>query len=186
MTELPEKFIAGDTVSWTTTASGYPASAGWTLKYKISGDTQTTVTGTRNNDGWDCTITAADSAKIVPGIYEYVKWVEKTVDSVLERHTVRLDRIEVEENLALANEPQDRRTTDQQTLDNLNEILKAFAANPKYEFTYNGRTYRQADLPDLLAWQSRLETRIKNAKDADAMANGGTRKKILVNLGATS
>lgn len=186
MTEIPYTFIAGDTVSWTASADGYPATDNWTLKYRLSGDGQINITGVASGDNWDVTITAVDSAKVVPGVYSYVKWVEKGSGDTIERHTVASGRIEIEENLALASEPADRRSHAQRMVTLLEEAIEKLAENPKFEFSFNGRTYKQDNLKALRTELSSWKFILEQEKNSERLANGGRNKKILVSLAPTS
>jgi len=95
----PNAFVSGDTVLWTKVLATYPLSDGWTLNYRLVGDTQSidtakiTVAADTGLGGWDVTITATNSAGLAPGVYRLIGWV--LLPATGERHIVFDDTLQV-------------------------------------------------------------------------------------------
>lgn len=100
----PTSFVAGDTVKWTRSLSGYSAADGWTLAYAIRGAKAVDVEATTDTDGvgFAVTVSASESAKLTAGQYQLVGYVFSD-DDPPEQYTVYGPvQIVVEPNVATA------------------------------------------------------------------------------------
>jgi hypothetical protein len=98
-TSEPESFIAGDTVAWTRSFPEYSAADGWALTYYLRGPSTLDVTAQASGSGFAATITAANSAALGAGTYEWIARVSKAG----EVYTAARGSFAVRPNLALAN-----------------------------------------------------------------------------------
>lgn len=79
-----QSHIAGDTLDFTVSVPEYPATAGWTLKYRLiprfATPTQVPITLTATASGSDYLVQAspATTAAWVNGKYAWSRWVEKS------------------------------------------------------------------------------------------------------------
>jgi hypothetical protein len=105
-----ERVIVGDTLSDTVKVPGYPASEGWTLKYRLiprtSGSAIAFVT-TADGDAHVINVSAATTAAWVAGDYSWSAYVEHTD---LRSHTVLTGAIKLLANPRTATAPLDLRT----------------------------------------------------------------------------
>ena len=71
LTALPARLLAGDSYTITLTYPDYPASAGWTLRYAVAGVDVKTWESTADGDEHVMTLTAAETAGLIAGTYNY-------------------------------------------------------------------------------------------------------------------
>lgn len=83
---MNETLIAGDTLDFTVSVPAYPATGGWTLKYRLTPRFATPVqapvvlTATTNANGVDYNVQSAPAVTVLwaAGLYAWARWVEKT------------------------------------------------------------------------------------------------------------
>src|SRR5574343_300477 len=92
---IKDQLQAGDTIGWTETLSEYPASDGWTLKYRLSGKSQIDITATADGDGYSISVAATTSAAWQAGTYAWQAYVIKSTDI----HTVATGSVEILQSL---------------------------------------------------------------------------------------
>lgn len=82
LTQMPARFSAGASVTYTRTVDDYPASDGWTLKVYLAGVAGTAVEATVTTDAdgrrYVVTIPGTATAALATGGYRYVERVSKT------------------------------------------------------------------------------------------------------------
>jgi hypothetical protein len=99
--QIPESFIAGDTVQWRYSPSNYHASDGWVLVYTfVNATTRKQITAAADGAAFIATLNAEDSAAWPPA--DYVWSAVVTRDG--ERYTVDTGRITVRPDIAAAPE----------------------------------------------------------------------------------
>ena len=116
----PDRFIAGDSVTWTRSDTRYLPSAGWVLTYTFVSPTNTfTITAAANaqNTGWEPSLTGLQTGAYKPGRYRVLAQVTLGDD----RHTLWQGGIEIDPNLAMQDSGFDIRTDAQRYLDRLLE-----------------------------------------------------------------
>jgi hypothetical protein len=135
--------IAGDTLDFTTSVSGYPASAGWTLKYRliprVSG-TPITITAATGSDGSSYRVTVAPvtTAAYVAGEYTWYAWVEKSGA-----------RVTVEDGLVtIKGDPStlttlDGRTSARKIFDAITAVIEGRASKDQEEYAIAGRSLKR-------------------------------------------
>lgn len=175
---FPETIIAGDTLDFTVSVPDYPASAGWTLKYRLTPrfaspvQAAIAITATTNANGLDYNVQAAPSATAayVPGEYTWARWVEKSgARQTLDESGPLL----VKPDPALTAQGLDSRTHARKMLALIETALEAFAANPVMKsYAIGARQYMRADIPDLLVLRDRYRNEAAN-EDAVARIAAG-------------
>lgn len=96
-TKEPASVTAGDTLAWTKSLTDYPASAGWTLKYRlINATSKIDIIAAASGADHTVTVPAATSVAYVAGWYDWQAFVEKAA----ERYTIGSGRIQILPNLA--------------------------------------------------------------------------------------
>lgn len=81
-----ETLVAGDTLDFTVSVPDYPASAGWTLKYRLTPRFATptqapiVLTATTNANGVDYNVQSGPAVTVLwaAGNYAWARWVEKS------------------------------------------------------------------------------------------------------------
>jgi len=72
----PTSIIAGDTLSWQISLSDYPATSGWTLKYKaVCAAGYFAITSTASGADHVVSVAKATTAAYIPGIYTLTRYV---------------------------------------------------------------------------------------------------------------
>lgn len=175
---FPDTIIAGDTLDFTVTVADYPATDGWTLKYRLtprfSSPTQApvTLTALTNADGTDYDVQAspATTAALAAGEYTWARWVEKTgARQTLSESGALL----VKADPALTVQGFDSRSHARKMLASIETALEVFGANPVMKsYTVGTRQYMRADIPDLLVLRDRYRNEVAN-EDAAAKVAGG-------------
>ena len=80
---MDDELVVGDGWDWQTSVDGYPATDGWTLKYRIIppvAGTPITLTAVTASDGtsYRVTVAPATTAAYIAGDYSWYAWVEKS------------------------------------------------------------------------------------------------------------
>lgn len=176
----PGEFRAGDTTTWVKDVADYPASDGWALKYAFrNAAAKFNITCTTNADGkrYDAEISAATSAGLTAGRYDWIAYVYKAGPPVLQ-HTVDEGSCTVLPNLS-TDANYDARSDARKNYDYLLTMYRAcinVSGGQVVSYSIAGRsmTYRRGDDISLLRkelqyWAARVE-----AEEAEeAVANGG-------------
>lgn len=77
LTAIPERFTAGTTVKYIRTFVDFPADEGWTLNLYLAGASIATVAGSASAKSFNVTLSAAATAGLVAGNYQWVERVAK-------------------------------------------------------------------------------------------------------------
>lgn len=153
-TTEPHEILAGDTLQWKKSLSDYPASGGWTLKYRLinaSGKIDITAAA----DGIDhlITVTAATSAAYTAGTYTWTSYVEKGSGASLERYTLSTGTIIVKPSLATQTTGYDTRSHVKKVLDALESLLEGKASRDAQQITIAGQSITKMPPEELLQWR---------------------------------
>lgn len=163
----PSSYRAGDSVSWTETLEAYPASAGWSLKYRMlwsAGNTQ--INTTASGDDHVASVAAATSANWPAGSATLASWVERGAEKI----TLGSEPVTILPNLSIA-ASYDGRSRNQRALAAAEAALLAYAEGGKahvaeYEIDGNRMKFRDTQqILDLIAHYKR-----EVAKEAGALA----------------
>lgn len=156
-TSEPLRAIAGDTWRWDRSEDGYSPADGWALKYAFRGVDALNVTAVANaaNSGWEVTVTAATSAPLRAGDYEWTRWVEKAG----ERYTTGRGVLAVDPDLSTANAGA-RVSWAQRTLDVLESFFAGSIEDGILEHQIQGRAVKFHDPAYLEQLRARLRREV--------------------------
>jgi hypothetical protein len=174
-----EKLVAGDTLDFTDVVADYPASDGWTLKYRLipqfSTPTQAPVelTATTYNVT-DYRVQAAPglTATWAPGMYSWARWVEKTgARQTLDPLTPFLELVDDPSTTAQGYDP---RSHARKVLAQIETALEGWATSGSHiaEYEIAGRRMKYADRADVIAMRSRYKAEVWREDAAAKMAQG--------------
>lgn len=182
---MQQALIAGDTLKFTTQVPAYPASAGWTLTYRLvpqSSGSAIPIIATPLGEDYQVEVSAADTADWAPGAYSWAAYV--TLGA--ERYTVDgwvIDGELVPSGSALTIKPDpgivsayDNRSFARRSLEAIEAVLENRASLDQEEYTINGRSLRRTPVDELWMLRSRFQAEVRN-EDA--------RARLAAGLGAT-
>lgn len=176
----PEEIIAGETVKWTKSLTDYPATEGWTLKYRLRGTTSYDVTATSSGSDYAVTIAASTTANYAAGDYRMFAWVEK----VGERYNLFDLPLTVKPD-PIASSAYDPRTPAKRVLDAIDATLLGTASREEQGYSINapggsGRQINFFNRADLIQFRQYYQ-RIVDSEEAAENLNRGkaTGSKIL-------
>lgn len=136
----PQTLVAGDSLNFLTTVTGYPASGGWALKYRLiprtAGGTAIVLTSVAEGDDYRTQAAKTTTANWVADNYTWTSWVEKGS----ERYTLTSGQIVITPNPENAAAGYDGRSMAQRALDDARAAYAAFQASKGQT-----RRYRIAD-----------------------------------------
>ena len=168
---MQSELVAGDTLEFSTEVPDYPATDGWTLKYRLApraGGLAVTLTAVANGDAYDIEATPTETASWVAGEYGWFSWVEKTGA----RQTLESGQLTVKPNPATVTG--DTRTQASKAVDDLKAALATWNATNGRVKSYSiaGRSMEfdtSASILELLSyWQGQLFSE----QQADRLAKG--------------
>lgn len=176
----PASVVAGDTVTWKKTLGDYPASDGWTLKYRlINASGKIDIVSSADGDDHLVLVAAATTVGWTAGAYSWQAFVDGVSS---QRFTVGAGQIVIKPNLAAEAAGYDNRTTAKKTLDLIDAALLAHGANAwtqKYEIA--GRSMQFKSVGDFMALRSRLQSEVAREEAAERLALGlAPKNKVLV------
>lgn len=121
---IPEKFHAGDTLSWRRSLADYPASAGWVLSYTlVNAANKYSFSSTASDDEHGITVSSASTSAYLAGIYTWVESISKSG----ERYTLASGTIEIKPDLIAAAGGVDLRLHAQKMVDAFEAAWLAYA-----------------------------------------------------------
>lgn len=166
----PTAVTAGDTIRWKRSLSDYPASSGWTLKYRlINSAKKIDIASIASGSEHLVEISAAISAFWTPGDYDWQAYVEKAA----ERFTIAMGRITIKPDLAAQLTGIDTRSYSRQVLEAVQAALYGRASNAQLELEIAGRRIKYIPIEELLAFHDRFKAEVAKEESAAKIANGG-------------
>lgn len=179
MSDLPQSFRAGDTLTWTISLSAYPASDGWSLTYTLINATRkVTITSTASGSEHLLSVSAATSAGYAPGLYTWTAAASKND----QRISLSSGTVEILPNLA-ALATYDGRTQAKRILDAIDAVLDQRATGVEMELEMNGRRIRYFTPDELKKWRIYWVAEVRREQAAERLANGlGGPQKVLVRI----
>lgn len=182
MATIENVITAGDTLDFTTSVPDYPASDGWTLKYRLSpraSGTAIDLTASANGDDYDVTASATTSAGWAAGFYTWSAFVEKAG----ERYTVDRGQLEIRAASSTLAAGYDGRTHAQTVLDAIEAVLENRATLDQESYAINGRSLKRMPIADLLKLRQVYRAEVQGEEAASKLAAGlGTARKVQVRL----
>lgn len=167
-TTVPASFIVGDTVKWTRTIADYLASDGWVLSYAFvnTGATFSESTSTADGDDHAIVISAADSANLTAGTYQWQEYA--TLDS--ERFITGYGTIVVQPNYASG--AVDNRSHVKKVLDAIESVIEGRASEDASSLSVAGRSITKMTLDELVAARSHYRVEYQSELKAERIAAG--------------
>lgn len=179
--KIPSVIIQGDSVTWRDVAGkdnlgNAIASTDWTLAWYFSGPTILTVNSTVYQDGWETSLTSAQTAALTaistgsktPNYY----W-QATASKGAEKVTLGSGQIAITKNLATAVAGYDGRSQSEIDLSNVQAAIRArIAGGAIHEYYIGTRRLRYEGVAELLALESRLKLIVSKERQAQSIANG--------------
>jgi hypothetical protein len=180
-----ETQIAGDTLDMSIENDSseiriddYPASDGWTLKYRLTPQfatpTQAAIdlTCATDSDGTSYKLQAgpAITANWKAGSYSWARWVEKTGARV----TLDVDgQLDVIPDPTASAQGDDRRGHARKMLEQIETALEGFASGSTIKsYTIGTRSFTKADHAEIIALHSRYRWLVANEDARDKIAAG--------------
>ncbi len=180
-----ETQISGDTLDMSIdnndtqiTVDDYPASDGWTLKYRLtpqfSSPAQAPIdlTCTTDSDGesYKLQVSPASTAAWKAGSYSWARWVEK----VGARVTLDVDgQLDVIPNPAASSAGDDRRSHARKMLEQIETALEGFASGSTIKsYMIGTRSFTKADHAEIVMLHSRYKWLVANEAANEKIANG--------------
>lgn len=183
-TTEPLEILAGDTLQWTRSLPDYPATSGWTLKYRLINSLgKIDIIASASGADHAITVTAATSAAYTPGTYTWTSYVEKGAGATLERYTIAIGTITVKPSLATQAAGLDTRTHVKKVLDSIEAVIEGRATRTDLEYEIAGRRIRHMTPQDLITWRNYYKTLYRQELSSEQGSLGKTRKnRILTRL----
>lgn len=179
----PTSIRAGDSLTWDRSLPAYPASAGWSLKYRLlfPAGTAVDITTTGVADLYSVALTAASTAGWTTGAATLLAYLEKGAGPSLERITLSQNSVTILPALYAA-ATLDNRTQAVKALADARTALAAYMANgqahvAEYEIAGRRMKFRIAsEITDLIAY---YEREVAKERVALAIQSGGTPGRVL-------
>lgn len=166
--KIPETITAGDTAEWTRQLSDYPASAGWSLAYRLINSAATIdISSSASGDDHAVSVSAATSAAYAAGEYRWQEFVTKGA----ERHTIATGAITIAADWAAASAGIDIRSDAEKTLAAVNAWLTTKDPGVS-EYEIAGRRIKYIPIGDLLKIRSSLQREVREEKAALLVGQG--------------
>jgi hypothetical protein len=156
-----DAITAGDTLAFTETVADYPASAGWTLTYRLvpraTGGAAITFSASASGDAYAVSVAAATTATWAAGDYGWSSYVSKG----LERYSVGGGQVEIFPDPATVAVGTDRRSHAQKMLDAIEAVLQGRATSSQAEYRIGERQLKHIE-PDVLeAWRDKYRREVQ-------------------------
>lgn len=165
---VPAAVTAGDTLSWRITLGDYPASAGWSLAYRlINASGHYDITATASGDDFVVSVPASTSAGYAPGEYAWQAYVSRGT----ERYTVDSGVLTVRPNLAAQAGGFDMRSHARKMLAAIEAWLESRDPGVA-DYQIAGRAMRYVPRGELLALRDRYRNEVRMEEAADRLAKG--------------
>ena len=98
----PKSFAAGETVQWQRAFADYPSTDGWTVRYYFAGPDVFQAAADSSTGAYVVTLTAVETADLLPGIYNWRAYAEQGAGDALERRFLAEGAINVVANFVTA------------------------------------------------------------------------------------
>jgi hypothetical protein len=171
----PREITRGATVAWTRSLFDYPPADGWTLTTYFRGTGKgVDVEAEADGSDYDLTLTAAQSASMAPGRYDWQSWVARGAGESLEQHQVGegVATVKIGFTAVDADTPVDLRSENELNLAAVRAALGKAVDKNKAEYSIAQRMKREHSIPDLIAWESRLVQLVNQERQAASLRRG--------------
>lgn len=166
------QIVAGDTLDFSTTVTGYPPSAGWTLMYRLvpraAGPAAIIIaTAVGLNDDHRAQVAPAITAAYAVGDYSWSSWVQKTGA----RYSVGAGQVKIWPDPSAIGFF-DNRSYAAQLLAAMEASMMLQGSNARLKYTIGDRQVEYKNYTDLLAARTQLKREVASEDAASRMANG--------------
>lgn len=171
-TTEPTELRAGDTWRWTRSLANYPASSGWTLKYRYKNATGGfEIVASASGADFSVSIAAATTAAYTAGTYAWTAWVE---GGSSEKYTVDggVCTVKADYRAAAASTPLDDRTHARKVLDAIESVIEGRASKDQERYMIAGRELWRTPIPILLKLRQTYRAEVKAQLQAERLQNG--------------
>jgi hypothetical protein len=171
---IPASITAGDSSTWRDGSSkdllgNAITSADWTLAYAIRGAVNLTLTGTPYGEGWETTITVAQSTTLTAGTYYWQAYATKGSNRV----TLGSGQLQVAANLSAQSAGYDGRSQAQKDLEAVQAAMRAIITGGAVQkYVIGNRELQKLPMSDLLTLESKLKADVARERRAELIANG--------------
>lgn len=167
-----EKLIAGDTLNFLTSGGDYPASAGWSLVYKLiprtTGLSVISFTSSAESDDHRVTVASSETAGWAAGTYSWAVYAQKSG----ERQTLQTGTTLIMADPGAAS-TLDTRSAAAIALEAADAALAAYGAKAYLQsYEIAGRSQRFQDPAAFMAWRDRLKAEVRREEAAADIAAG--------------
>lgn len=168
---MKTELIAGDTLDFVTEVSSYPASAGWTLRFRLvprsgAGSAITFNAATYETTKYRVQVGNSTTANWAAGEYSWWSYVETGT----ERYTVDSGLVKILPNPASIT-PHDLRSHARKMLDAVEAAIEALNLKAK-AYTIGSRSYTRAELPELITLRDRYRREVADEDAREKLAAG--------------
>lgn len=174
--KIPAKINAGDTLSFSDSVSGYPASSGWALKYVfVNASEKQEIESSADGDSHVFSIAPAITVKWKQGKYTWSAFVTNGAD----RFTIESGKLEIIPDLVAG--PSDQRSHVEKTLDALEAAIEKSATNDQLSFSIAGRSVARYTLEEKLKLRDKYRAELIILNRKERVVNGqASGAKVLV------
>lgn len=170
LTALPLKISAGDTLTFTQSASDFPAGSGWTLRYTFQGSGGVfTISSVPSGNDHLFQISSAATAAWAAGSYGFTCYAS----SATERVTLLAGSFTVLVNPATATAA-DTRSFNQRMLEALQAALEGTATKEQLRITVDGTQIEYKSGEELLKLYVRFRQFVAEERAAQQVSQGRT------------
>jgi hypothetical protein len=169
-----DTIIVGDMLDFTTSVNGYPATDGWTLKYRViprvvGVGLPILLTAATASDGMSYRVQVAPSttAGYTAADYTWEAWVEKTGA-----------RVTIDDGLVtVKGDPStltslDGRSHARKVLDAIEALIETKGTADVLEYSIGGRSIKKMTTTELLPWRDRYRWEVADEVAAERVADG--------------
>jgi hypothetical protein len=175
--------VAGDSLEWSETLTDYPADE-YTLSYifvSAFGKFEATVTP----DGTDYTVTipGTDTSGLSAAQYEWQKKVTEIATSKVNTIARGRTRVQVDYASVQDGEAYDFRSWAEQTLENIEAVLKGKASRDQSSWSVGSRSLSRYSFAELREMQLDLRDEVRRQRSAEASKRGArTRRTVFARM----
>lgn len=171
---IPNTFVKGVSLSWTTTLNDYPAST-WDLSVVfVSPSDKQTINATASGDDHVIAVTPAGSGAFTAGRYDWQAYVTDGTD----RYVVDSGMVTVIEDFATTT-GFDNRSQLQQIVDAIDAYLLGNATNEQQKMRFGDREVWKYDKTELMTLRSQLKRELAIEEQNEAAAKGHSNGRII-------
>lgn len=175
---ITDKLIAGDTLDFEDEAPDFPATDGWTLKYRLvpmfTAPVQAPIeltAATYQTTDYRVQVGSATTATWLPGNYNWARWVEQ----IGMRQSLGEGTIEILADPATRAAGYDGRTHAEKMVAQFDAALLALNSGMK-SYSIADRAYVYADLAELQEWR---EYWLQQVRDEQPVTSGSVNTRMM-------